>query len=480
VTAEPQQLIQPKVFVSYRWSSPEHEDWVLGLASSLRHHGVNVMLDKWHLTEGQDTLAFMESMVSDPDVTKVLMICDRGYVERADAREGGVGTEAQIISGKVYESVDQQKFAAIVVELNDDGKPLLPLYMSTRLYFDMSSADAEATNFEKVVRWIFGKPFHAAPAIGQRPKYLDETYTPAAGAALSSERLRQSRIRGGAGTAKAAADVLRDVATSSRDLLLELVDKPDPDQIAYDAMRGTFPLLEDTYRAFIELVTSKDESAVDTIHSFFEALLLNWNYSPLGKTYSRWDNDVLHYFGHECLVGFVAIAMDARAFQLAAEVLSMPLYKPRDHDRTGEAASYTAFFAHLPSLDGRNQRLKLNRLSLHADILAEHHEHSLVPFTNFIEADFTLYVRALLAPKFRWYPISLVFLGHSFGSFPTYVRATSARFYDRLRPLLLGLGVDALRAQITDALTGTKPLQMDYREISVPKLMNLEALARDA
>ncbi|HEY7807944.1 MAG TPA: TIR domain-containing protein [Croceibacterium sp.] len=144
----------PKVFVSYRWSSPEHEEWVLRLATSLRASGVDVKLDKWHLKEGQDTLAFMESMVSDAGIKKVLLICDRGYVERADSREGGVGTEAQIISAKVYNDTGQDKFAAVVVELNDNGEPLLPTYMSTRLYFDMSSLDAEATNFERVVRWI--------------------------------------------------------------------------------------------------------------------------------------------------------------------------------------------------------------------------------------------------------------------------------------------------------------------------------------
>jgi hypothetical protein len=172
--------------------------------------------------------------------------------------------------------------------------------------------------------------------------------------------------------------------------------------------------------------------------------------------------------------------MEARAFQMVADVLSMPLYKPKDHDRTGEPALYTSFLAHPQSLDFRNQRLRLSRLSLHADLLAEHHEHSLVSLTNFIEADFTLYVRGLLRPKFRWYPASMMFLGHTSGSLPTYVRATSARFYDRLRPLLFGLDANSLRADVATALAGTKPLQMDYREVSVSRLMNLDALARDA
>ena len=480
MTKDGEQSAHPKVFISYRWTSPDHEDWVLAFATSLRESGVHAILDKWDLSEGQDTLAFMETMVNDPKVEKVLMICDRGYVERANSREGGVGTEAQIISGKVYDSVDQKKFAAIVVELNDDGKPLLPHYMATRLYFDMSSSQAEGRNFEKVVRWIFGKPFHAAPPIGQSPAYLDQTYSPATVSALSSERLRQSAARGGVDTTNAASRVLNDIATNALDLTVDLASKPDQDQIVFDAIRATFPLIEDAYRAFVELVKGGRQQSTDSVHAFFEALLGSWNARPIGRTYTRWDNDVLHYFGHECLVGFVAIAMQERAFDVAAEVLSMPLFKPRDEDPTGEAVTYQYFREHLQSLDARNQRLKLNRLSLHADLLSEHHQHSIVSFASFMEADFTLYVRGLLTPKYRWYPESAIFLGRSYGALPTYVRATSRRFYDRLKPLLFNLDAVDLRSQLAAMRAESRPLQIDYREIPLAQLLNLEGLATDA
>ena len=36
----------PKLFVSYSWTSPEHEEWVLNLATELRDHRVDVVLDK--------------------------------------------------------------------------------------------------------------------------------------------------------------------------------------------------------------------------------------------------------------------------------------------------------------------------------------------------------------------------------------------------------------------------------------------------
>ena len=44
----------PKLFISYSWSSPEHEKWVLSLATELRSNGVDVLFDKWDLKEGDD------------------------------------------------------------------------------------------------------------------------------------------------------------------------------------------------------------------------------------------------------------------------------------------------------------------------------------------------------------------------------------------------------------------------------------------
>jgi hypothetical protein len=39
----------PKAFISYSWSSQEHQRWVLDLATQLRENGVDVTIDKWDL-----------------------------------------------------------------------------------------------------------------------------------------------------------------------------------------------------------------------------------------------------------------------------------------------------------------------------------------------------------------------------------------------------------------------------------------------
>lgn len=69
----------PKTFISYSWTDTKHEEWVLDLARDLREFGVDAIIDKWDLEEGQDMCAFMEQMVTDPDMEKVLIICDEEY-----------------------------------------------------------------------------------------------------------------------------------------------------------------------------------------------------------------------------------------------------------------------------------------------------------------------------------------------------------------------------------------------------------------
>ena len=466
----------PRIFISYRWSSPEHEEWVLRLATSLRASGIDVRLDKWHLKEGQDTLAFMESMVSDVTVKKVLLVCDEGYVERANSREGGVGTEAQIISAKVYKDTDQDKFAAIAVALNDLGAPILPTYMSTRLYFDMSSADAEAANFERVVRWIFDQPFHALPPIGAKPDFLGKTYV--TGSPLFKIGAPAISSAGRLVSNEEAECVLRTIAEESKIFHLQLVNANDAAEQVYKNIKEIRPVSENAYRALRQIISNHNDKSADVIHSFFEALMKFWNYSPLNVPYSKWDSDVYHYFVHDAFVSFVAISMDQRAFHLAADVLSMPFYKPKSHDRTGEAADYTDFRPYAESLDNYSKAQR--RISIHADLLHEGHEHSIVSQSSFMEADLTLHLRGLLAPKLRWYPISALYLSDTYGSLPTYVRAKSARLYERLKPLLMNTEAASIRTHLADLESTGKALRFDYRDLDLPRLIASAELATSA
>jgi len=133
-------MTAPKLFISYSWADAEHEQWVVDLATELRESGVDVILDKWDLREGHDAVAFMEQMVTNPDINKVAIVSDETYAAKADGRAGGVGTETQIISRKVYENQAQEKFVAIVSEKDENGKPFIPTYYDSRIYIDLPVA----------------------------------------------------------------------------------------------------------------------------------------------------------------------------------------------------------------------------------------------------------------------------------------------------------------------------------------------------
>lgn len=156
----------PKVFISYSWSPPEHEQFVVDLATSLRGHGVDAVLDKWDLKPGHDKYAFMESMVVDPGIQKVLVVCDKKYQEKANARAGGVGTESQIISQELYGRVNQTKFVPVVCEYDDDGQACLPVFMKHLIYIDLSSDERYGAGLDELLRLIYAQPFHEKPKLG--------------------------------------------------------------------------------------------------------------------------------------------------------------------------------------------------------------------------------------------------------------------------------------------------------------------------
>lgn len=113
-------------------------------------------------------------MVADETITKVIMICDKKYKSRADDREKGVGVETQIISFKIYNEVKQTKFVAVIAEVDDNGKPFIPVYYSGRIHIDLSNDDKYTQNFEQLVRWIFDKPHTNGPQLGKPPSYILE------------------------------------------------------------------------------------------------------------------------------------------------------------------------------------------------------------------------------------------------------------------------------------------------------------------
>lgn len=125
-----QSITNPKVFISYAWGTDDYQKKVLNFCTRLYSEcGIEVLIDKWSMEAGNDTYDFMERCVKDSSVNHVIMLPDKNYAEKADNRQGGVGTETQIISQEVYSNTIQSKFIPVVFERDSDEKIYIPVYL---------------------------------------------------------------------------------------------------------------------------------------------------------------------------------------------------------------------------------------------------------------------------------------------------------------------------------------------------------------
>ena len=164
---------KPKVFISYAWGEEAYNEKVISFATDLKNDGVDVMLDRWSLKEGFDTVSFMEKSVTDPEITNVLILLDPIYTEKADNRNGGVGTETQILSPEVYKKIEQEKIIPIVFERDENGDICKPLYLESRLHFDLTKEESYDDEYKRLVRRLYGIDTIKEPELGKPPAWLE-------------------------------------------------------------------------------------------------------------------------------------------------------------------------------------------------------------------------------------------------------------------------------------------------------------------
>lgn len=390
-------LPTPKIFISYAWTDESHQEWVIAFAERLIGDGVDVVLDVWDFKEGHDKFAFMERMVSDKSVTKVLAICDRKYAEKADGRAGGVGTESQIISPEVYGRTDQEKFIPIVRERGDDGEELVPVYFKGKKYFDLSNEDTYQSNYESLVRSLHGRPERVKPSLGKPPAHLLAESSPSVRPAAKLERLKNAVDRNKPGTHAMLQEYLDVFLEGLEDFRL----KADPKDVAHfdDAVVQSiadFLPWRDNFLDMIGFVSGYmgDATCIDKLTVFLERLAAFGNRRENGGD-SRDATDNYRFIKHELFLSTVALLFKKRHFDFARALLDHEYHVARTLD--GEEfrmEGIRAFNDDIMSLDvTRNDRLKLQRTSVVADLIKARATYRQLKFKDLVETDIVLFVR---------------------------------------------------------------------------------------
>jgi hypothetical protein len=481
----PATATSPKLFISYSWSSPQHEQWVLQLGTELRESSVDVILDKWDLKEGNDAIAFMEKMVADPQIKKVVLVCDKRYAEKADRRSGGVGTEAQIISPEVYSKQDQSKFVAVIAEKDENGKPYMPIYYKSRIYIDLSDNEQYAKNFEQLLRWVFDKPMYVKPELGSKPAFLEEADAVSLGTGSRLVRVIDAIRNNRPYTKGALQDYFETFASNLEKFRIARSDG-EFDDLVVESIGKFVPFRNEAAEIFLSIAqyyNTKDAHA--QLHRFFERLVPYLDRPEGVQHWQSSDFDNFKFIIHELFLYCIAALLKHEAFDAAGYLVRNRYYVGTNADYgRNTMQSFDVFRQYPESLEYRNTRLGLRRHSVHADLLKQRATGSGVSFEQIMQADFVLYLRNCLdALKGNssqdWWPVSLLYRTfHNERPFEIFARAESTQYFESLLTMFDIKKKDELAAlQIAFDEQKLQVPGWGYERIHPRQLMGFDGLA---
>ncbi len=473
----------PRLLISYSWSSPVHEQWVLDLASELRDSGVNVILDKWDLKEGYDAVAFMEKMVTDPEIKKVAIVSDEIYAAKADGRTGGVGTETQIISKEIYENQEQDKFVAVVSQKDEAGNPYLPTYYKSRIYIDLSEPDKYSENFEKLLRWVFDKPLYIKPELGKKPSFLDEGESVSLGTTANFKRVVDA-IRNNKAYVSGALDEYLNTFAENLERFRIKKSEGEFDDAVIKSIEDFLPHRNEAIQLFVAIsqYAANDEN-IQKLHRFFESLVPYMHHPENARQWSEQDCDNFIFIVHELFLYAVAVLIKHERFDQAGFLMEQKYYMPGNSDYGRDVmVSFTVFRKYMRSLEHRNKRLGLERSSVRADLLKERCSGTGVEFRHLMQADFVLYLRAEIETEggfSGWWPETLLYLGHFHSPFEIFARAVSRKYFDRVKCLLAIDSPADLEGLMNDYKERKRELpQWEFESFSPSALLGCDQLSK--
>lgn len=405
--------INKKVFISYSWTTPSHEKWVLELAERLVDNGVDIVLDKWDLAEGQDKYAFMEKMVRDETINKVLIICDKGYKEKANDRAGGVGTETQIITPMLYSEAEETKFIPIIAQKGEkEFDEYMPHYLKSRIGIVMSCEESYMKGFEQLLRVIYDKPMFKKPKLGKKPSFLEAESKVTSRLYFINETLKRYINDNRKGMIEYTINDFKEKFFEELNNFIidsENLKEPYDEQIieSIDNMKE----IRDEYLCFIEtLIFGYDNFNSDLIVEFFEDMYAYSEYKGNGNSYKDFATEHFKFLITEMFIWTNVLLFKHRKYQMICEVLYNKHFVKSKFKN--EALTFVNFRFYLNIMEYRNNRLRANRASITADKLIERAQYNRKDYKeSIIDIDLILYYISRSSKLFEhsWFPVTYVY-----------------------------------------------------------------------
>ncbi len=443
--------MNPKVFISYCWSSPEHQLQIIKWAERLLSDGVDVVLDVWNLKEGQDKNSFMEQMITNKTVTHVLIFSDSNYSKKADAREAGVGTESQIISEEVFNNVQQLKFVPIVCEFDEERKACLPLFLRARIWIDFSSFEAVNQNWEKLIRHLFGKPVYEKPILGNPPLYITENVpAPVGHAQAKFENFKQAVHEGKQGWKRFRQEFL-EYCFEHADAL-RIREKPHTENMSVRVLEdcSKLAMVRDYIVDWVLLESSANpsEDFCDSLLAVLERLLeLRAKPQEIHAWNDTWF-EAHRVFAYETFLYIVAALLKTNSYGVLHLLFTNDYLLPETEWH--ESSRFSDYSAFLCSSDMLQTVLATNGRKLYspvAEIIKRQANRKDIPFQEVIQADLITLMMAFISDNVFWYPQTLHYVARLKPT-PFFLRAAQHRNFQKLAQITGIESADKLRSLV--------------------------------
>lgn len=457
--------MQAKVFISYSWSTPGHEDWVLELAQRLVRDGIDVVLDKWDLKEGHDKYVFMESMVNAADITKVLMILDKKYTEKADARGGGVGTETQIISPNIYAHAKQEKFIPIIAEVDEEGHPYMPAYLKSTIYIDLSKPEHFEENYEKLLRAILNRPSTVKPKLGTVPSYILEdtpmtykTTTIVRGFDVQIDK-HPERIN----------SIVREFFDDFFENLKAFEIKNIPrdaraSKEIYENLMQYLPLKNDYSDMLTKLSKNSTNFDPDLLTKLFEktpSLLYPQN-GASGWSNHQFDN--FRFITHELFITAAAIFLKYERYDYLDHLFNTRYFLKDKYAQKNDPSPFHVFYRYVETITPHYEQLKGHKVgNAQADMMLSRLSSNLSK-ADFINGDMLCYYIDRLNHR-EWYPLTYIYGEHDGERLDFFSRLISKRHFEKIKGVLQAESIEELKERLLEVkkLDDTEPVRYNMR-----------------
>lgn len=222
------------------------------------------------------------------------------------------------------------------------------------------------------------------------------------------------------------------------------------DELLVQAIDQTEGLVDQFAHLASAIAISGNLQAAQAIYKNFEEFLRRYT-PPPGFT-GKWNSvrfDFYKFLGHELFVSLIAPLVQENKWEVMGDLLTDGLYIENSNRGTTGFVTFGKVSDYVELLERRRQRLKLDRVSLRADILNARHTNEalakIMPMRQFVDADYFLFLRA----GWDWRPWSVIYMDDQPPRF--LVEAVRIKYAEQvLHPLSLP-DIAALRARVLES-----------------------------